>query len=325
MYLKDLGEFGLIDQIKDRFKNMVVAGVEGIGDDCAVIPIDNTRSYVVTTDMLVEGKHFLLDKISPGELGYKSLAVNISDVASMGATPRFSLLSLSVHKESTSEWCEEFIKGYHKLSAEHNILLIGGDTTAADSGHMTISVTAIGEVENINIKRRNAAKVDDIIAVNTLLGDSSLALRMMLEGLTVEPSLMAKHNAPSPCVKDGIWFGTKESVGAMMDISDGISSDIRHICNLSGCGATIFTHALPSSDALKQRCREMNWNEYDFTLSGGEDYGLLMTINSSKFESLKREYFGTLYPIGVITSGCEVQYINSECKTVTQKLGFNHF
>lgn len=325
MDLKSLGEFGLISMIKNKFGDTSKGGVEGIGDDCAVIPKDSTHSYVVTTDMLVEGKHFILDKISPFELGYKSLAVNISDVASMGAVPKFSFLSLAISSEVDREWCEKFIEGYHSLSSEHGVALLGGDTTAADNGHLTISVTAIGEVENKNIKRRSAAVVGDLVVVSTMLGDSALALKMMLGGESVPLSLSRKHTMPLPQVREGAWLGERKEVHAMMDISDGVASDLEHICKLSGCGATIFTSQVPCSEQFREICEARGWNELEFSLSGGEDYGLLMTIDSSSFNKLKEDYFGSLFPIGMITEGCGVVYVNEAGETIPLQKGFRHF
>lgn len=325
MNVNSIGEFGLIAEIKRKFENLVPAGVEGIGDDCAVIPKDEFSSYVITTDMLVEGRHFLLDKISPKELGYKSLAVNISDVASMGATPKFTFLSIAIPPNTDKKWCEDFIEGYHSLSEYYNIALLGGDTTATDNGHMTISVTAIGEIKNSNIKRRSAARVGDVIVVNTMLGESSLALKMMMDGEQVEPELMKKHNKPLPKINEGIWLGNRSEVHAMMDISDGVSSDLEHICDLSGCGAKIFTDLIPHSKILKQRCTERGWEPLNFSLSGGEDYGLLMTVEASAFEALKSDYFGELFPIGVITEDNKIDYVNISENKIVVNSGFRHF
>lgn len=325
MDLKSIGEFGLISIIKEKFENSMAAGVEGIGDDCAVIPRSETTSYVVTTDMLVEGKHFLKDKITPHDLGYKSLAVNISDVASMGAKPCFVFLSLAIPPTTSMSWCEDFIEGFHKLSKEYNVFLLGGDTTSADEGHITISVTAVGEVKNSNIKRRSAAQMGDIIAVNTTLGDSALALKLMLLGIEVPADLLARHNTPKPQIEAGVWFGGRVAVRAMMDISDGVASDLEHICKLSSCGAVINTDLIPHSETMKQVCNTYNLQPLDFSLSGGEDYGLLLTIDREEFETLREEFKGELYPIGEIKEGSGISYTNSKGVEIVQKTGFRHF
>lgn len=328
MELKNIGEFGLIAEIKRKFAEMVSSDVEGIGDDCAVIPKNDRYSYVVTTDMLVEGKHFLMDKISPFELGHKSLAVNISDVASMGAVPRFSFLSFALPPTISEEWCSEFLRGYHELSEKYNVALLGGDTTSASVGAVTISVTVIGEMKKSDIKRRNAARVGDVIAVSSNLGDSALALRLMLEGKEVSSDLMAAHHTPEPHVKQGVWLGRHKAVHAMMDISDGVASDITHICQLSSKGADLFTDKIPHSDELLLVCELNQWNKLDFSLAGGEDYALLMTIDKKEFEGikagLKNECGTDLYAIGEVTSE-GIQYLDVNKKIVEQNIGFRHF
>lgn len=329
MELKNIGEFGLISEIKRKFIDMVPSDVEGIGDDCAVIPKNDRYSYVVTTDMLVEGKHFLIDKISPFELGHKSLAVNLSDVAAMGATPRFSFLSLAIPGTISQEWCFEFLRGYHSLSEKYDVALLGGDTTSASVGSVTISVTVIGEMKKNDVKRRSKAQVGDIIAVTAKLGDSALALKLMTNNKATSATLFSAHNTPEPQVKQGIWLGRHKAVNAMMDISDGVSSDITHICNLSEKGAIIFTDKIPHSEELLCECELNNWNPLDFSLSGGEDYALLMTIDKNEFENIKRNYQKELqediYPIGVITSEQTINYKNKNDENIVQNIGFRHF
>lgn len=328
MSIKKLGEFGLIEEIKKRFSTFNSDTTQGIGDDCAIIPKNDEISYVITTDMLVEGKHFILDNISSFELGHKSLAVNISDVASMGATPYCSFLSFALSNEVDEQWCRGFIDGYYSLSHQYNIPLLGGDTTSANDGALTISVTAIGEVKNSNIKLRSMAKVGDIIAVTSNLGDSALALKLMLGGEECPDDLRNFHNKPNPHIKQGEWLGAQSAVNAMMDISDGVASDITHICKLSECGAKINTSVIPHSERLKEICENRQLNILDFSLAGGEDYSLLLTVSPSKFEGLKQEFDNlfkeNITAIGEITES-GISYINSSGKVVEQKLGFRHF
>ena len=330
MGLKNLGEFGLISEIKRKFQDMTPSNIEGIGDDCAVIPKDDKSSYVVTTDMLVEGRHFLMDKISPFELGYKSLAVNLSDVASMGATPKFSFLSFALTPSIEEEWCKQYIEGFHNLSLEFGVPLLGGDTTSTVSGSATISVTVIGEVLNENIKYRKSAKTGDIIAVTSVLGDSAVALKLMLSEICPSDYLKGRHNMPHPHVKEGEWLGTQFGVNAMMDISDGVASDITHICKLSDKGANIYMGQIPHSAELVAECKSRGFDILDISLSGGEDYSLLLTIDKAEFDTIKKglkENCGTdLYAIGEITADSRnVRYIDDKGNDVLQKLGFRHF
>ena len=155
-------EFGFIDRIKDLFATLPDNGFEGIGDDCAVLPVGGGESLVFTTDMLAEGVHFLRTATSARELGRKSLAVNLSDVASMGARPIATLLSLSLPDDATGAWAEEFMQGYRELSQEFGVTLAGGDTTRSAAG-ITINVTAIGRAADTHIKRRSGARPGDVI------------------------------------------------------------------------------------------------------------------------------------------------------------------
>lgn len=329
MSISQLGEFGLISLINKKFSNLSHSEVEGIGDDCAVIALDSNRSLVVTTDILVEGKHFLLDKISPFELGYKSLAVNISDVAAMGAKPYISFLSLALPSEVNSEWITEFMNGYHSLSTKHNIPLVGGDTTSANSGSLTISVTAMGIIDNKNIKRRSGACLGDLVVVNSLLGDSALALSLILKGENISETLFLAHNMPEPKVIEGQFLGSEIGVTSMMDISDGIASDIEHICSLSNLGAEINIDKLPISNELATICKNRDWAITDFALCGGEDYSLLMTIKEELFSDISERYNATtgdkLYVIGKMTASDSVKYIDNLGEETNLGMGFRHF
>ena len=181
-------EFGFIDRIKDLFATLPDNGFEGIGDDCAVLPVGGGESLVFTTDMLAEGVHFLRAATSSRELGRKSLAVNLSDVASMGARPVATLLSLSLPDDATGAWAEEFMQGYRELSQEFGVTLAGGDTTRSAAG-ITINVTAIGRAADTHIKRRSGARPGDVIFTAGALGASGTGLRDILAGRYDTPPL----------------------------------------------------------------------------------------------------------------------------------------
>ena len=236
-------EFGFIDRIKDLFATLPDNGFEGIGDDCAVLPVGGGESLVFTTDMLAEGVHFLRAATSSRELGRKSLAVNLSDVASMGARPVATLLSLSLPDDATGAWAEEFMQGYRELSQEFGVTLAGGDTTRSAAG-ITINVTAIGRAADTHIKRRSGARPGDVIFTAGALGASGAGLRDILAGRYDTPAA-AVHRNPRPQVAEGVWLGQRHEVHAMMDISDGLASDIRHIMERSGVGAAIDTERIP--------------------------------------------------------------------------------
>lgn len=311
MNISNIGEFGLIARIASTFGCLVPEGCSGIGDDCAIIPLSQEQSMVITTDMLVEDTHFLRDEITPYELGYKSLAVNLSDVAAMGATAHSSFLSIALPGDITTEWCDRFFEGYRS----HNISLLGGDTTKS-AAKIVINVTAIGLVDNANIKLRSGAKVGDKIYVTSTLGDSAGGLRAILEGVRADyPELVRTHNLPRPHMDEGQQLGTQPQVHSMMDVSDGIASDLRHILKASGVGAEIELNRIPISEHLNAS----PWNALELALTAGEDYCLLFTASAG----FKTDF----HEIGIITATniAEITYTENGIKTSSDYHGFTHF
>ena len=283
------GEFDFIESIRDMFARMPQNGFEGIGDDCAVLPVGD-EALLFTSDMLNEGIHFLTDKSTAYQIGYKSLMVNISDVAAMGAKPVATLLSLALPEERFGEWSADFMKGYHAASKKYGVKLVGGDTTKSQSG-VCVSVTAIGRAPKANIKRRSTAKVGDAIMVTGKLGGSAAGLRDVLSGkLTTRNAKI--HLMPEARVKEGIWLGEQSDVHAMMDISDGIASDLQHILDNSKKSAVVIEGGLPKAKGAT----------IDDAFCGGEDYELLLTVDKRKADELAQRFeekFGKpLYNIG---------------------------
>ncbi|MFI3323866.1 MAG: thiamine-phosphate kinase [Rikenellaceae bacterium] len=307
-------EFGLIEKIKELFASLPTHSFEGIGDDCAILPLGD-EALVFTSDLLVEDVHFLRSSTSAYDLGYKSLAVNLSDVASMGVRPVATLLSISVPKDLMGDFIEEFMEGYHALSSKYGVALIGGDTTAS-KGTLTINVTAIGRGNIACLKRRSAAQVGDVILVNDTLGESAAGLKDIFEGECDSP-LASVHKRPEPQVNEGEWLGSRPEVHAMMDISDGVASDLRHILKASAVGAQIELSTIPTSVDLHS------------ALCGGEDYKLLLTASSDKVEQLQSEYlqrFGSpLHPIGKITTHQELKWLKDGEEQSIDLMGFRHY
>lgn len=245
MDLRKLGEFGLIDVISSGFR--APEGVTGIGDDCAIIPQKNGRDTLVSTDMLVEGSHFLISDITPYRLGWKSAAVNISDIAAMGGRPVSTFLSFALPKGLDMEWMKEFMRGYRDISDLFGCPLLGGDTTSSPD-RLCISVTVLGECPCGTAKRRGGAQEGDLICVSGPLGDSAGGLRVILDGAARDDDALAlieRHYMPMPRVGQGLSLSSETGVHAMMDISDGIGSDLRHILRASGKGAEVDVSALP--------------------------------------------------------------------------------
>ena len=289
--MKTYGEFDFIADIRELFARVPKNGFEGIGDDCAVLPIGD-EALVFTSDMLNEGIHFLTDKSSAYQIGYKSLMVNISDVAAMGARPVATLLSLALPEERFGEWSAEFMKGYHAASKKYGVKLVGGDTTKSESG-VCVNVTAIGRAPMSNIKRRSAAKVGDAIMVTGKLGASAAGLRDVLNG-KLRTRNAKIHLMPEARVAEGMWLGEQAEVHAMMDISDGIASDLQHILNNSKKGAIVVERNVPVAKGAT----------INDAFCGGEDYELLFTVDRRKANELAQRFetkFGKpLYNIGKI-------------------------
>ena len=275
--LSDLGEFGLIERIRERFP--APDGIMGIGDDCAILPPQYSVDTLLSTDMLVEGTHFLRKDISPGDLGWKSAAVNLSDIAAMGGKPTGTLLSLALPANLDIEWVDDFLDGYAELSGRFDVPLLGGDTTASPD-RICINVTVLGECPTRFARKRSDAKVDDLICVTGPLGDSAAGLKAILKGVQRDADVQAlidKHYRPMPRVKEGQELRLNLGVHAMMDISDGIGSDLQHILDASEVGADIDLKAIPLSLALKRVCARTGWDPLELALGGGEDYELLFT------------------------------------------------
>lgn len=277
--LKELGEFGLIDRIKAGIN--IPEGMTGIGDDCAVIPQGNGVDLLVSTDMLVEGTHFIMDDIRPYRLGWKSAAVNLSDIAAMGGLPVATFLSFALPEGLDSSWTDEFFQGYNDISNRYHCVLLGGDTTASPD-KVCVSVTILGRCMSGKAVMRSGARDGDKICVTGYLGDAGGGLKVILEGAVRNSdaqALIAMHYQPIPRVEEGMKLAATRGVHSMIDISDGIGSDLRHILRASRKGAEVNVNSLPLSDELLRTCRRNGWDPLELAISGGEDYELLFTAD----------------------------------------------
>lgn len=313
----DMTEFGFIDHIRERFGSLPDNGFEGIGDDCAVLPLGGGESLLFTADLLTEGVHFLRRTISARELGAKSLAVNLSDIAAMGGRPVATLLSIALPADAAGAWAEEFMEGYRSLSEEFGVALIGGDTTASEGG-VTVNVTAIGRAADSCIKRRSGARPGDVLLTAGVLGESGAGLHDLLEGRCDTPHA-AVHRSPRPQVAEGLWLGTRDEVTAMMDLSDGLASDVRHIMERSEVGADIDLERIPAAPGVDLRT----------AACAGEDYKLLLCASEAGAEGLIEAFrtrFGTpLYPIGRITDSRELRWCDHGTPQPLDWQGFHHY
>ena len=280
MDLKELGEFGLIERIKEALGGPMPDGVLGIGDDCAVLPQAGGMETLVSTDMLLEGSHFLRGDIPARLLGWKSAAVNFSDIAAMGGRPVGSFLSLGLPAGLDSDWMDAFLAGYKECSQYCGAPLLGGDTTTSQDG-IAINVTVIGQCQRGRSRKRRSAVPGDLICVTGPLGDSAAGLQAILQGVRGSEdaeALVERHYRPVPRVSEGQALAATPGVHAMMDISDGVASDLRHILKASGVGAAVRTQDVPLSAELRRVCAQQGWDATTLALTGGEDYELLFTM-----------------------------------------------
>lgn len=314
------GEFGLIDFINAHFH--APAGMVGIGDDCAIVPGPD-EDTLVSTDMLLEGIHFLRKHSTPEDIGWKSAAVNLSDIAAMGGIPVATFLSIALPKDAQGEWAQRFIKGYAEISGQFGVPLLGGDTTSS-LRDIAINVGIKGRCDHGKALGRGGAKVGHTIFVTGPLGDSGAGLKAILTGVERTPAveeLIRRHLRPMPRVAEGQKLLATGMVGAMMDLSDGLASDLGHILRASGVGAIIELNALPLSPEIVEVCRKHRWRARTLAASAGEDYELLLTGPAELAQAVDIP----LYPIGTITEAHGIEWLRGGKPTKFKAQGFTHF
>ncbi len=297
--LSSIGEFGLINRIKSKFDLKNSSTILGIGDDAAVI--DNKNKTVVSTDMLVENIHFNLMYVPLKHLGYKSVVVNLSDIFAMNAKPEQITVSLSVSNRFTLEAVDELYSGIKLACEKYKVDLIGGDTTSSEKG-LIISVTAMGTCEKDRLVYRTGAKKNDLVAVTGNLGAAYMGLQILereKEVFKVNPKSQPDLEKYTYCIQrqlkpearhDVIKFFKENKVTptSMIDISDGLSSEILHISEKSKVGIHIYEDKIPIDNETIKICNEFKINEITAALNGGEDYEILFTVNQSDYEIVKK-------------------------------------
>lgn len=308
--VNELGEFGLIDHLTEQAEIKNPSTLKGVGDDAAVIDNNNLMT-VVSTDALVEGIHFDLMYTPLKHLGYKSVVVNLSDIYAMNARPKQVLISIAISNRFSVEALEELYDGIHTACKHYNVDLIGGDTTSSPKG-LYISVTAIGQGEKEKLTYRTGAKVGDIICVTGNLGAAYLGLQLLerekqiyLSNPGVQPDLEGKdylvgRQLRPEARRDMIEQFEKAQLvpTSMIDISDGLASEIFHICKQSGVGAFIEESGVPINQEAEITAIDFNMDPITCALSGGEDYELLFTVDPSDLEKVK--YMPDIYIAGEI-------------------------
>ena len=297
--LADLGEFGLIDRLTEGFENHNLSTLKGVGDDAAVMDFKNKKT-VVSTDLLIEGVHFDLSYVPLKHLGYKAVSVNVSDIYAMNATATQITVSIAVSNRFPLEALEELYAGIRLACDRYKVDLVGGDTTSSTRG-LIISVTAIGEANEEDLVYRNGAHPNDIIVLTGDIGGAYMGLQILEREKAVfqvnpnsQPDIEmysyilerqlkpeARKDIP-PLLKQ---LGVKPT--AMMDVSDGLSSELLHICKQSGVGCRLYEDKIPLDPQVISTCEEFNLDSTTIALSGGEDYELLFTIAQADYDKIK--------------------------------------
>ena len=327
------GENAVIKLIESKYGELADDRVVvGFGDDAALLRMGNDKLLIVTTDLLVEGTHFRRDIIDPYSLGWKSAAVNISDIAAMGGVPTWAFVSIALPDIDVS-FVESLYEGMNAVSSKFGSRIIGGDTNRVD-GNIVINVTQLGEVEEEYAALRKTAKPGDRILVTGTLGDS-LAGFKLLDKLGLEsarrdhPQVVEHHIRPIPRIPEARAAVRTGAVRAMMDISDGLAIDLGKMCEASGIGAKVYADRLPVSDALRAAADALGVDPISLAASGGEDYELLIAAAPSEAETLAKTVEDatgtTVSDIGEFVGGSGAFLLQQDGQETPLSAGWTHF
>ena len=336
--ISDLGEFGLINRLESQLEKYHEGTLMGVGDDAAILAPDSGQLQVLSSDMLLEGVHFDLSYVPLQHLGYKAIAVNVSDIAAMNAHPRQVTINIGLSNRFSVEAVEALYEGFRAAAKDYNVDIIGGDTTASRAG-LIISISILGSVSEDKVVKRSTAKKDDIICVTGDLGGAYMGLQVLerekqefLSNPDMQPQLerydyVAGRQLRPRARMDIIY--EFESLGivptAMIDLSDGLVSDLFHICERSGVGASLYEDKLPIGEQTYSTAAEFSIDPNTCALNGGEDYELLFTIGQSDFEKIKNHE--DIHTIGYIHEAEKGRVLVTRNQNVVklQAQGWSHF
>jgi thiamine-monophosphate kinase len=333
MKLEQIGEFGFINKISRGCLIRPDNIVRAIGDDAAAFTVPSDQVSLITTDLLVERIHFIRKTISGFDLGYKSLAVNLSDIAAMGGEAREAFVSIGIPLKCPLNYLEAVYDGMKHLAAKFNVNILGGDTTRSEID-LIINVVVHGMATKDRLLCRDAAEPGDIIFTTGYLGDSRAGLHLILNHLPVDSTemkaLYRAHVLPEPHLREGRFLAGQSGIRAAIDISDGLGSDLGHIAEQSAVGATIYAPEIPVSDSLQKFCGAFGFDPLEYALRGGEDYTLLCTAAPEKAEEIaqkfQNEFKRPLFRIGKTTadSRLKIIYPDGTSKPISPR-GWDHF
>ncbi len=326
------GEPALINALSRIFGPPPAAVAVGIGDDCAALAVAGPDYLLWTVDTLLEGVHFDLAYFSLSQLGYKALAVNLSDIAAMGGEPLYALLSLGWPQGRDPAGALALGEGLARTAGEFGVAVIGGDTVASPKGVM-VTISLLGRVPKGEMLQRRGAKVGDRIYVTGPLGEAAAGLEMLKRGAALEPglqeSLAQAHLAPQPQLRAGRILAGERLASALIDLSDGVATDLGHVCRASGVGGRIPAETAPVSLRVLAAAPLMSLDPLDLALKGGEDYQLLFTSPPEKaaalFQAFEQAGLPRPLPLGEIIPGAGVWLATPEGEKEISGEGFDHF
>lgn len=334
--ISELGEFGLIDRLTKSIKLKNASTIKGVGDDAAILNYEGNQ-VVVSTDLLTEGIHFNLMYVPLKHLGYKAVVVNLSDIFAMNAVPKQITVSIAISGKFSVEAVDEIYSGIHLACETYDVDLVGGDTTSSLTG-LTICITAIGEAKKEDVVLRSGAKANDLLCVSGDLGGAYMGLQLLerenevfkvnqniqpqLDGYNYILERQLKPEARGDIISAFKRLGIKPT--SMIDISDGLSSEVMHLCNNSGTGCSVFEEKIPMDMQTKKMAEELSINPLVAALNGGEDYELLFTIPLADHEKIKNDPDFTI--IGHMTEASEGTNLVTAAGSAIplQAQGWNH-
>jgi thiamine-monophosphate kinase len=330
---KNISEFKFIERIRPGCLVQPDRVVKAIGDDAAAFTVKPDRVMLLTTDLLIERVHFITQATSGFDLGYKALAVNLSDIAAMGGTALDAFVSIGIPATMAMDFIEEFYRGLKSLAAEFNVNILGGDTTGSKTD-LVVNIAVTGEVTANKMLGRDQAQAGDIIFSSGFLGDSRAGLHLLCNPEETEcdtwTQLKHAHLKPRPHLREGQFLASYPAVHAAIDVSDGLSSDLAHILKVSAKGARLTATAIPVSEQLERFCRHFDFEPTAYALAGGEDYVLVCTVAPKQADTIAQAFehqFGRpLFKIGTVTpSGpLEIVEANGTAKPLKPD-GWDHF
>jgi thiamine-monophosphate kinase len=297
----EIGEFNLIDRIT-RFLPSTPMVLEGVGDDCAVLRVFD-HHLLVSCDFSVEGTHFTRDTAQPEDIGWKVAAASLSDIAAMGGSPLFSLVSLSCPGSLEVAYLEKLYQGLSNLLSRFGVVVVGGDTTRSEA-LIGIDVTVIGEASGNRFLRRRGAQVGDVLAITGRPGMSGAGLHALQHGHEA-PALTAAHLRPKPRILEGLWLSTRPNAHAMLDVSDGLFQDAGHLARPGHLGIDIHPKSLPIAPELTEYAEAHGLDPIRLALTGGEDFELLFALDANTSEetldAFRQEFRTPITVIGAFT------------------------